>query len=380
MEYCRVVIETPARGRVYKKDYAPHTMFGPLVRAFAGELVQQAVVQEGEHYTSTIYPRYEDTLIKNGLVQVDKARAAEPRPAWFTLESSGSADDPLTFFTMELRFQESGVIYRQDLQIFSLDYFWKNLQDALLKMQVLENGEMYLPKIFACNDDQANFEREEISIAGESDDDPLVELVEIEDSAPDLPVKSLGDFTILETHRCAQVGALDSDPAAADDLIIVIHRAVFQALQAIARRDVQVEQGGMLVGSVTRSADPGGGYLVAITGHIPAEGASASLVELRYNFESWQQQTARLKEQFPGQQIVGWYHTHLIKAEVASKDAPDETVSTEFFFSEEDRFMQRQFFAEPWYAAMVLNASGEAVFFRWFGDTIGLSRQFYVVE
>jgi hypothetical protein len=68
MTYCRVSIEHTTRGRVYKKDFDPQHVFGPLVRAFASEIVRQGAVPEGEHYTAIIVPRYEDTLRTNPVV------------------------------------------------------------------------------------------------------------------------------------------------------------------------------------------------------------------------------------------------------------------------------------------------------------------------
>ena len=38
MKYCRVSIEHTTRGRVYKKDFDPQHVFGPLVRAFVSEI------------------------------------------------------------------------------------------------------------------------------------------------------------------------------------------------------------------------------------------------------------------------------------------------------------------------------------------------------
>ena len=69
-------------------------------------------------------------------------------------------------------------------------------------------------------------------------------------------------------------------------------------MQAIARLDVKVEQGGVLVGQVYR--DPGGRYLVEITGHIVAEDANANVAEFRYNFDAWLRQSEQFKGSVPG--------------------------------------------------------------------------------
>jgi hypothetical protein len=383
MIYCRVSIEHTTRGCVFKKDFDAQHVFGPLIRAFASEFVRQGAIQEGEHYNSFITPRYDGSPMANARVEVDKAKAQEPRPAWLNIEAPNGAlrpDQHLAFFTLELRFHESGIIYHQDVQIVTLDYFWQNIQTALVQMRVLKNGDLYIPRIAIRDDDQANFDREEVRLFALEDETPLIELVEVESSAPDFPHKSIGAFAPVEARDVGLVSPVELtqlDEARQNQVQIFIAQETFEALQAIARLDVQVEQGGALVGQVYRDGES---FLVEITGHIVAEGASANLAELHYNFDSWLRQSEVLKARFPGQQIVGWYHTHLVQISVQPDDPAQELQTTELFFSDHDRFMHRQFFSDPWYVAMVLGPQGNAAFFRWFGDKISANRRFYVLK
>ncbi|MBN1564241.1 MAG: hypothetical protein JXA10_10405, partial [Anaerolineae bacterium] len=198
---------------------------------------------------------------------------------------------------------------------------------------------------------------------------------------PELPIKSPAEFTVLRVQDVPLVSAVElvtPNAEQQDDVRIYIKHAAFEALQAIARQDVQIEQGGVLVGQVYRNAESGdtARYLVEITDHIFAEGATANITELHYNFEAWQNLRARLKDEHPGKQMVGWYHTHLVKIALAADDLEQ---TTELFFSDHDRFMHRQFFADAWYVAMVLGPEGNAAFFRWFGDKISCNRQFYII-
>ena len=380
MKYCRVSIDHTARGCVYKKDFDPQHVFGPLVHAFASEMIRQGLIREGARYTAIIVPRYEDTLAAAPTVQIDAALAQEPRPAWLNVEFQNEPEptgQPITFFSLELRFHESGVIYRQDLQITTLDYFWQNIQTALLNMHVLEDGDLVVPHLAVRDDDEADFSREDIHAP--DDDFPLIELVEIGSAAPDLPLKSPADFDVIEVQEVTLVSPVElthPDTAQQDDVQVFIAQSTFETLQAIARQDVPIEQGGVLVGQVYRSANAH--YLVEITGHIVAEGASASAAELRYNFDLWLHQSGYLKEHFPGQRIVGWYHTHLVTIDIQPDEDTAEPQTTALFFSDHDRFMHRRFFSEPWYVAMVLGSQGNAAFFRWFGDKISSNSRFYV--
>jgi proteasome lid subunit RPN8/RPN11 len=380
MKYCRVSIEHTTRGSVYKKDFDPQHVFGPLVRAFTSEMVRQELIRDGALYTAIIVPRYEGSLIPNPIVQIDAARAQEPRPAWLNIEFQDEPDppgQPLTFFSMELRFHEAGIIYRQDMQVSTLDYFFQNIQTALLNMHVLEDGDLVVPRLAVRDDEEADFSREDIHAPG--GDAPLIELVEIDSAAPDLPIKAPVDFDVIEVREVTLVSPVEltqPDTARQDDLQVFMAQDTFETLQAIARQDVPIEQGGVLVGKVYRSDNTR--YLVEITGHIVAEGASANAAELRYNFDSWLHQSGHLREHFPGQQIVGWYHTHLVTIAIQPDEDSAELQTTELFFSDHDRFMHRRFFREPWYVAMVLGPQGNAAFFRWFGDKISCNSRFYV--
>jgi proteasome lid subunit RPN8/RPN11 len=380
MKYCRVSIDHTTRGSVYEKDFDPQHVFGPLVRAFASEMVRQELIREGALYTAIIFPRYEGTLVSTPIVQIDSTLVQEPRPAWLDIEFKDEPDppgQPLTFFSMELRFHESGIICRQDLQISTLDYFFQNIQTALLNMHVLEDGDLVVPRLAVRDDEEADFSREEIHAPG--DDAPLIELVEIDSAAPDLPLKSPADFDVIEVQEVTLVSPVEltqPDTARQDDVQVFIAQDTFETLQTIARQDVQIEQGGVLVGQVYRSDNTR--YLVEITGHIVAEGASANAAELRYNFDSWLHQSGYLREHFPGQRIVGWYHTHLVTIAIQPDEDSAELQTTALFFSDHDRFMHRRFFGEPWYVAMVLGPQGNAAFFRWFGDKISSNSRFYV--
>ncbi len=387
MTYCRVKIETTTRGQVYQKDFDPLNIFGPLVQVFVSALVTQAVIRQGEHYRALIFPRYTDTLNDTPMLIVDAAQAQEDYPAWLNVicAEDAPADDPITYFVLELRFPDSGVVFKQDLDILTLSHFWGNLQAALVKMHVLQEDDAYYPRLCIRDDGQQDFEREEVTIIAADDDDDLVlvEMVEKDERGPEFATKSASEFTVLATDEVELVSAATLDPAVLNgqqDVQIFITQDTFAALQAIARADVEVEQGGMLIGQVYHNAENAAQFIVEITDHVVSEETAANLVELRYTFESWARSTVQIKARFPGKRIVGWYHTHLIKTAVRSGETDDEIASTDLFFSGDDHFMHRQFFSDKWYVAMVLGQAGSAVFFRWFGDQISANQRFYIIS
>ena len=389
MKYCRLAIETPAHGRVYSKDFDAANVFGPLVQILAGELLREEIIADGDLYRAVITPRYENSLLDAAIVRTDTDRAVLSHENWLAVEwrdGIARSGEPLTFFTVELRFPESGTIISRDMGIERLDTIWQNLQTALLRMHVLHAGDEYMPQVAICEDEQADFFGEQV-VFPDSGDEPLIELIDEDAPETAFPLKSLADFGALTVVESGPVhpSHADATPAPPTDetVQIVLAGRTLDALEHIAQADVVIEQGGMLVGHVYQNATVAGGYLVEITDHLPAEGTEASLVELRYTFESWQRQTVLLHECYPGKQIVGWYHTHLV--ETALPPRPDvqadtgELQTTELFFSQDDHFLHRRFFPDRWYVALVLGSRGGAVFFRWVGDQIGPNRRFYVV-
>ena len=69
----------------------------------------------------------------------------------------------------------------------------------------------------------------------------------------------------------------------------------------------------------------------------PATLAQGDLGQLTFGHEAWQEV---LQEQCEGHRVVGWYHSH-----------PGFGV----FLSEQDKFIQRHFFDQPWQVALVLD-------------------------
>ena len=58
MTYCRVSIEHTTRGRVYKKDFDPQHVFGPLVRAVCYDNARRWLALEGmERCEPPVLPR-----------------------------------------------------------------------------------------------------------------------------------------------------------------------------------------------------------------------------------------------------------------------------------------------------------------------------------
>ena len=117
-----------------------------------------------------------------------------------------------------------------------------------------------------------------------------------------------------------------------------------------AASDLRHEIGGALVGQLLHDEQADRPYIV-IEDVIPAEHTQFSRVHLTFTQTTLVQLNNALEDQFPGLQMVGWYHTH-----------PRMAV----FLSEYDTWLHRHFFREPWQAALVVEPyRGHGGFFCW---------------
>jgi proteasome lid subunit RPN8/RPN11 len=129
---------------------------------------------------------------------------------------------------------------------------------------------------------------------------------------------------------------------------------VLRAIEEHSYSDLVNEVGGMLVGEVGASS-------VTITGFVPALKAQGSQVSLTFSHDVWTDILNIVNKDFPGKNIVGWYHTH-----------PGHGL----FLSDYDKFIHTNFFPDSSHVAVVIdpiegtrawfatNTKGEAVEFR----------------
>jgi len=112
------------------------------------------------------------------------------------------------------------------------------------------------------------------------------------------------------------------------------------------------EVGGILVGELTDDA-------VRVTASIPALRARGNQMHVTFTHEVWADVLTTIDRDFPGQQIVGWYHTH---------------PGFGLFLSEYDKFIHENFFSDPRMVALVIDPlAGRLGWFTWVGDALELS-------
>lgn len=126
-------------------------------------------------------------------------------------------------------------------------------------------------------------------------------------------------------------------------------RVVGDVLDEIGRHvrvDTGVEQGGVLVGTVDEHT-----ATTVVTGSIVAVGAISQVASLTFTHETWDHVNEVLADQHPGEQMVGWYHSH-----------PRFGI----FLSEYDQFIHNNFFPAAHHVAYVVDpVDDEHGFFGW---------------
>lgn len=76
----------------------------------------------------------------------------------------------------------------------------------------------------------------------------------------------------------------------------------------------EVEEGGFLVGNVYRDGDSDGSYILDIKAAPFAEYTGASFFHFTYTGDSFALIKRTLREERPGERLLGWFHTHLFPA------------------------------------------------------------------
>lgn len=122
---------------------------------------------------------------------------------------------------------------------------------------------------------------------------------------PPLPRKSLEDFSYF-------LGAHGESTAQK----VLVHEKVVDELLKQRRFSSRVEEGGFLLGKAYQEDNQDNSYLLEITQALSAEYTGASLLHFTYTGDSFAAMKRILREKYPQDRLLGWYHTHLFPASV----------------------------------------------------------------
>jgi proteasome lid subunit RPN8/RPN11 len=141
------------------------------------------------------------------------------------------------------------------------------------------------------------------------------------------------------TERMRTLGLSSAPEIKAGQSVILLRRAACDALQEHLRRDLRVEQGGLLMGQVFHDVEHSN-YLILIEQAIEAQAGVETAVRFEYTSATWEALMPQLQALPSDWTIVGSYHSH-----------PDLGV----FLSPTDLETQESIFAQDWQIALVVD-------------------------
>jgi proteasome lid subunit RPN8/RPN11 len=147
-----------------------------------------------------------------------------------------------------------------------------------------------------------------------------------------------------------------------DQVSAVTDRRVQDAL-ANQPYSSEVEEGGFLVGEAFEDAERPGSYLARIKAAVPAQQTGASFLHFTFTGDSFDHIKRLIDRDYPGQQLLGWYHTHLFPA------------TSNFGLSSIDHRLHLSTFRLPWQVAGLINVDGKKRTLRFYGSEGPTMRQ-----
>lgn len=152
---------------------------------------------------------------------------------------------------------------------------------------------------------------------------------------PDPPAAALEDFGLAPRDGEREAFAK-----------VLVREEVERDLARLRPFSNDVEEGGFLLGRVYQDRDVAGTYLLEITAALTARHTGASLLHFTFTGDSFEAVKRTLREERPGEQLVGWYHTHLFPA------------TEKMGLSSVDLDLHFTTFRQPWQLAGLVNLDG----------------------
>ncbi len=148
-----------------------------------------------------------------------------------------------------------------------------------------------------------------------------------------------------------------------DEKNIYIHQKVYAQIHKFAANKTENEHGGILVGRVLNEM---GKENTIIEGFIEAKYNAATPTTLTFTHETWEYFHKEMDKRYKDKKIVGWIHTH-----------PNFGI----FLSENDRFIQQNFFSDVNQVAYVVDPiQNEEGFFFWVDEKLERCPGFYLFD
>ena len=110
------------------------------------------------------------------------------------------------------------------------------------------------------------------------------------------------------------VAALGIDPEALGPVSVLVTKEVHELMLDLLPLSERIEEGGFLLGRIQPASTSPGRHIAHVTYVTPAARAGASAVHFTFTPDSFTEVNQLLAERSRGEELVGWYHTHLFSA------------------------------------------------------------------
>jgi hypothetical protein len=167
----------------------------------------------------------------------------------------------------------------------------------------------------------------------QSIDQPRFQIRRLAEEEP--AIKTLADF-----------GVKTASAETTAPVKIVFKRSLYQDLCEQRPLSPKVEEGGFLIGNVYRDGDGEDTYLLEVSNALTAQHTGASFLHLTFTGDSFVEVKRTLNQNYPGERLLGWYHTHLFPA------------TPTFGLSSIDVELHFSTFTIPWQLAGLINLDG----------------------
>lgn len=148
-----------------------------------------------------------------------------------------------------------------------------------------------------------------------------------------------------------------------EDKNIYIHQKVYHQIHKFAANKTQNEHGGILVGYVLNEMNKEN---IIIEGFIEAKYNTATPTTLTFTHKTWDYFHSQIEKNYKGKKIIGWIHTH-----------PNFGI----FLSENDKFIQQNFFSDTTQVAYVVDPiQQDEGFFFWIDGKLERCSGFYLFD
>lgn len=165
---------------------------------------------------------------------------------------------------------------------------------------------------------------------------------------------------IMPIHDPSCVVRLQVDDSR-ENLKIFMAVSVFEEVLEYSKQNIAKELGGVLIGEYNKENKT---EFIKISDFLPAKHTQNDGTYIKFTPETWSAIDVEMKaKRFWNKRIVGWHHTH-----------PGWGV----FLSEDDMFIQRNFFDLSWQIALVVDPiKNEQQIFVWNGENVVKAKEFY---